>query len=342
MDSREPLHHGGRLGEAARRWGIPREQWLDLSTGINPYSWPVPVIPGAVWQRLPEDDDGLADILRSWSGAPQAASCLPVPGSQSVIQTLPRLREPCRVGVPVPGYEEHARCWAQSGHTIVPVDPSRADDDEQWLDELDVLVWINPNNPTGDRRNRSQLLHWHDRLCERGGWLVIDEAFLLPDEFSDSLASAADREGLVVLKSLGKFFGLAGLRAGAVFGDRHIVSALEAHLGPWSLSHPARFVMAKVLEDRVWPAEMQVRLRDHSGRLDSLLKSAGLPLSAGTALFRYVDVANAHAIADGLAEQGILVRRFDNPAALRFGLPGAERDWARLESALASLLGSAG
>jgi cobalamin biosynthetic protein CobC len=60
------LEHGGRLREAARRYGIPLDAWLDLSTGINPGPWPVPAIPVSAWARLPEDDDGLIDAARAY------------------------------------------------------------------------------------------------------------------------------------------------------------------------------------------------------------------------------------------------------------------------------------
>ncbi|MBS7676289.1 aminotransferase class I/II-fold pyridoxal phosphate-dependent enzyme, partial [Vibrio cholerae] len=84
-----------------------------------------------------------------------------------------------------------------------------------FLDSLDVLVVVNPNNPTGLSLSPQRLLDWHSRLAQRGGWLVVDEAFIdvTPDL---SLASHADQVGLIVLRSFGKFFGLAGVRLGFV------------------------------------------------------------------------------------------------------------------------------
>ncbi len=79
------LEHGGRLNAAIKRWGIPRQQWLDLSTGINPVSWPVPEIPARLWQRLPEADDGLNEIIRHSYAAPASADCEPVSGSQAAL-----------------------------------------------------------------------------------------------------------------------------------------------------------------------------------------------------------------------------------------------------------------
>ncbi len=337
MSPDERLEHGGRLGEAVRRWGIPRHDWLDLSTGINSIGWPVPEIPASVWQRLPEDDDDLETEIRRWSGAPSSAGCLPVSGSQAAIQMLPGLRKPCRVGIPAPGYQEHAHCWSRAGHEVVPVPlnslASDAEDDSHWLASLDVLVWINPNNPTGLRVSRERLLSWHEQLHVHSGWLVVDEAFM--DGSGESLLPIADKPGLVVLRSLGKFFGLAGLRAGAVIGDPEITHRLAIELGPWAISGPARYIMALALSDRSWQIETTARLADASQRLQRLMEDTGLSTVTGTSLFRYCAFQQAEAFADALAREGVLVRRFEDPNALRFGLPGTEAEWQRLSNALA-------
>ncbi|SFR80490.1 L-threonine O-3-phosphate decarboxylase [Marinobacter daqiaonensis] len=325
--------HGGRLIEAARRWGIPPDHWLDLSTGINRKGWKVPPLPPHVWQHLPEEDDGLDQVLREWGGAPGSAGCLPVPGTQAAIQALPLLRSPCRVGVPRPGFSEHARCWALAGHEVVPVPLEQLAGDDGWLDELDVLVWINPNNPTGITVGRDRLLDWHARLVAKGGWLVVDEAFA--DGYGGiSLVPMSSAPGLVVLRSLGKFFGLAGIRAGAVYGEAAITGALQSTLGPWALSHPARYLMARALKDKRWQSHTAERLQLDSERLDQCLRQAGLPPTAGTLLFRYLPHPNARLMAESLARQGVLVRYFETPSALRFGLPGDAFEWERLERTL--------
>lgn len=247
---------------------------------------------------------------------------------------LPRLRSACRVGVPALGYQEHRYNWVVAGHTVTEIrDEQLAGSDENWLDELDVVVWINPNNPTGQAIDSARLLRWHDRLRQRGGWLVVDEAFA--DATPElSVGCATDRPGLVVMRSLGKFFGLAGLRAGAVVGHADIVEPLGAHMGPWSVSGPARFIMGRALADIQWQVSTTERLLSESQRLSDCLSRNGFEGATGTALFRYVRHQRAADIASGLAKRGVLVREFEDPAALRFGLPGSERDWARLEQAL--------
>lgn len=331
------LEHGGRLGAAARCFGIPRVDWLDLSTGIAPWPYPLPAVPAEVWQRLPEADDGLDEVVIARFGAPGLA----VPGTQAALQWLPRLRLPTgrpeatavprwgaasaserggllfppgRVALPAPIYAEHPAAWQAAGHTLVA-----------WEAPSDYAVLCNPNNPTGQRYTRAELLQRAKLLS----LLVVDEAFLV--EEADSLAGEA--ENVVVLKSLGKFFGLAGLRSGVVFGPPALRESLRAALGPWAVSHPARWAARQALADTAWQAAQRERLITASRRLAELLEAHGLA-NTGTALFRYAPTPRAAALCEALARRAILVRRFDAPSALRFGLPGDEAGWQRLANAL--------
>lgn len=329
-----PLEHGGRLRETAARYGIPLADWLDLSTGINPSGWPVPAVPASVWARLPEDDDGLERAAAAYY---QAEDPLPVAGSQAAIQALPRLRPPGRVGVPAIGYQEHARAWQCAGHTLVQLPDGHPEDLlGEGLAGLDVLLVINPNNPTGRRWPIATLLDWHARLAARGGWLLVDEAFMdmTPEQ---SLAPYTGRPGLIVLRSLGKFFGLAGARVGFVLGPPDLRAALRSTLGPWTLTGPARLIARLALADRAWQEAARAALGRASRRLDDLLVEYDLPPSGGSQLFQWVRTPHARMIQHALARRGIWVRRFDDPASLRFGLATEERDWQRLESALRGL-----
>ena len=201
----------------------------------------MPPVPD-LWSRLPEDDDGLEQAAARYYGT---GNLLPVAGSQAAIQALPRLRPPGRVGVIAPGYGEHAHAWrgpdTRSGRC-------RSTAIEAALPDLDVLVLIHPNNPTGARFPRADLLRWHGTLAARGGWLVVDEAFMdaTPEE---SLADLSPRPGLIVLRSLGKFFGLAGARVGFVLADPAVTRPLAALLGPWTIAAPSRWVAAQALAD---------------------------------------------------------------------------------------------
>ena len=323
------LEHGGRLRQAARQYGIALGDWLDLSTGLAPQPWPLPFLPAEAWARLPEDDDGLAEVAAACYGA---AHALPVAGSQAAIQALPVLRAPGRVGVLDPGYGEHAQAWSNGGHRVLRLS---ADAIEAQLDGLQVLVLANPNNPTGETFAPGQLLDWHARLQARGGWLLVDEAFAdcTPEL---SLASHSHRPGLIVLRSFGKFFGLAGIRLGFVLAEPALLHRLHARLGPWAVSGPARALGRQALSAENGAARRQraAELQQQGRRLAQLLAKYGLPPSGGTALFQWVGTAQASALHAFLARRGILVRRFAQPASLRFGLPPDEPGWQRLETAL--------
>ena len=323
------LEHGGRLRRAAQRYGIPQDDWLDLSTGISPWSWldehrfePT----RAAWTRLPEPDDALADAARTYYGAP----ALPVAGSQAAIQVLPRLRTASRVGVLTPSYAEHALAWRNADHAVRRLGPREI---EAALDTLDVLVLVQPNNPDGTRFARAQLLDWHRRLSTRDGWLVVDEAFV-DAEPEWSLAAETSRPGLIVLRSLGKFFGLAGARVGFVLAEQTLRAALDDRLGPWTLAGPARELASRVLRDSDWQTRQRLRLTAASEQLATLMRDAGLAPQGACALFQWIRTARAAALHEALATQGILTRLFDDPVSLRFGLLRTDADRLRLHTAL--------
>ncbi|MHB1870032.1 MAG: threonine-phosphate decarboxylase CobD [Steroidobacteraceae bacterium] len=324
------LEHGGRLRRAAQRHGIALEQWVDLSTGVNPASWCGIDVPRSAWARLPEDEDGLLAAAQRYYAANHV---LPVAGSQAAIMHLPGLRAPGRVGVLAPSYAEHALRWRQAGHQVTPLSLAEC---ACAADDLDVLVLVNPNNPTGERIARARLLDWHTRLAARGGWLVIDEAFADADP-TDSLAACTERGGLIVLRSLGKFFGLAGARVGFVLAEAQILGALEERLGPWTIAAPARLLAEHALADRAWQSAMREQLLAQSARLAALLRRCGLPPAGGCSLFQWVMSDAAATTHDVLARAGILTRLFETPSGLRFGLPAREAHWERLERALGAV-----
>lgn len=322
------LEHGGRLRAAAERYRIPLADWVDLSTGINPRAYPVPALPPEVWQRLPESNDGLEAAAAAYYGS---AGLLPVAGSQAAIQALPACFAPGRVITLAPTYAEHPHAWRE--HQVCAL-PAAAIADA--VDSADTLLLVQPNNPDGQRFSREQLLAWHADLAARGGRLIVDEAFLDAEPMA-SLVPLAGQPGLVVLRSVGKFFGLAGARVGFVFAEPALLARLADRLGPWAVSGPARAVTAVALADRPWQAEARQRLNAASARLAALLDRHGLAGGGGTALFQWRPLPDAAAVHARLAEQAILTRLFETPAGLRFGLPGPETEWARLEAALSRL-----
>ena len=323
--------HGGDLTEATRLYGEPAEGWLDLSTGINPHSYAVPAPDPEAWQRLPEEADGLGEATAAFYGT---SELLAVPGSQAAIGALPRLRSPCRVAVLWPTYAEHAHRWQRAGHAVERVG---ADGLEEAARKADVLVIANPNNPDGRRFDPGDLLRWLRNLQSRDGWLVVDEAFAdaVPGL---SLVAEAGTPGLVVLRSLGKFFGLAGARVGFVAAPEGLRRALAEELGPWAVAGPSRLVARAALADGAWQVRARQALEERSARLDELLRAAGMPPAGGTPLFQWVATGRAAEIHGQLAHAGVWTRLFREPAGLRIGLPGAEEEWERLGRALRTIV----
>lgn len=325
------LEHGGNLVFAAQKYGIPMDAWLDLSTGINPDHYPIPAIPNHVWQRLPDEHDGLIEAARHYYGC---ASILPTAGSQAALQVLPKLRPPCKVAMPSTMYQEHAHAWQSQGHTVHFFTDTP---DAAIVNQADVVLLCNPNNPTGERFSPATLLAWHVALAEHSGWLVVDEAFMDATP-SESIAAHAHLEGLFVLRSLGKFFGLAGARVGFLIAAERYLTRVQELIGPWPMAGASRYIATQALLDTQWQVQTRDALLSASHRLQLLLAHSGLEPQGGTALFHYVAHPNARMMQDQLAKQGVWTRGFHAPAALRFGLPAdhssTNHQWSKLEVAL--------
>ena len=327
--------HGGDLAWAARRFGVPADGWLDLSTGINPWGYPVPRLPKAVWRDLPsaEDRTRLAATAATTYGVGEGGRVVAAAGSQALIELLPRVVEgAARVAVVSPTYGEHALRWRATGHEVIEAPDLEA---AVGLDP-DVLVLANPNNPDGRRTPVKALAAVIEAQGARGGVVVVDEAFadVAPDV---SVAGLAGSPGLVVLRSIGKFHGLAGMRLGFALTAPDLAERLEAGLGPWAVSGPAIAVGTKALADAKWTRRTRKTLAEQAARLDADLTEAGLPVVGGTALFRLARAPRAWALFEHLGFHGILVRAFaDRPDWLRLGLPPDDAARARLKAALAS------
>ncbi len=322
------LEHGGQLRKAATDYEIPLSEWLDLSTGINPLGWPIPPeLPRQIWNRLPEDNDGLHQAAQTYY---QASRLLAVAGSQASIQALPKLRKPSTVLISTPAYAEHAHAWRIAGHRVRLCAETPT---EREIHDHDVVVIVNPNNPTGRLLPSDTLLRWHHTLQQKGGWLIVDEAFIdtTPEH---SLAQHTPEQGLIVLRSLGKFFGLAGARVGFVLAESTLLTQLNEALGPWCISGPSRYIAQSALRDTQWQRHTREALQTAQTRLNGLWAQHGLTPSGNVALFQWVHTSKAFEIFEAFAHQGILLRYFPEPASIRCGLPETEADWNRLETAL--------
>lgn len=332
QDPPEAIVHGGDLDAIGRRYPDAPRPWIDLSTGINPVPYPIPTFAPESWARLPTktDERALLSAAAARYGVSDATLITAAPGTQALLQVLPRLRPRSTVAVLAPTYEEHARCWQRCGHRV------HLTEDVGQLADADVAVVVNPNNPTGRLLSRDALAGLAATLRRRDGLLIVDEAFVDLNPAEASLAGELP-PATIVLRSFGKVYGLAGARLGFAISTEDVAQQLRDELGPWAVSGPALAIGTSALADHDWLAQARARLTNECARLDQLLTRSGCTLIGGTPLFRLVTSANAPDLADRLARHGIHVRRFPSqPGWLRFGLPGAEADWQRLAQALRS------
>ena len=320
----KPAAHGGDLSAIRRRFPDAPEPWIDLSTGINPVPYPVADLPAEIWSRLPTHAAEQALLATAaWRyGVGDPATIVAAPGTQALIQLLPRLVPRSRVAIVGPTYAEHEVCWRRQGHDVA-VAADLAD-----ADGVEVVVVVNPDNPTG------RLFTPQELRAAKTSLLVVDEAFidLLPPEASlagDLPANA------IVLRSFGKAYGLAGVRLGFAVAPSRFAGHLKDELGPWAVSGPAFEIGRMALDDGAWLQAAAQRLSVDRQRLDALLVAAGFTLLGGTPLFCLASHPEAARRVDSLGRAGIHVRAFaDEESWLRFGLPGDEEGFRRLAAAL--------
>jgi cobalamin biosynthetic protein CobC len=328
-----PLAHGGDLDAARKLFPGAPEPFLDLSTGINPHAYPYPIqdLAPEDFAHLPSPAElkRLMDCAASAYGAPSEGNVVPGPGGQILMTLAARLMSPGRAAVIGPTYAEHARAASLAGHAVMTVHETAP------LGDANLAIVVNPNNPDGRVFAKKDLLRVAERQRAQGGLLIVDEAFMDAGHSNESLSPHVEDANVIVLRSFGKFFGLAGLRLSFALAPRSLADRLRASLGPWPVSGPAVAIGTRALSDQHWIAQTRAYLAAAARRLTTTFENAGLESVGGTDLFHLIRTPDAQQVFERLGRAGIFVRRFDEqPQWLRFGLPGAEEDWQRLESAL--------
>jgi cobalamin biosynthetic protein CobC len=320
------LRHGGHLDAARRTWPAAPEPWLDLSTGLNPQPYDAPRASDAQRARLPLTTDlhALRDAAAAAFDVDDPTRVFTVAGAETALRALPLLGLGTSVALDPLLYASHEAAWRAAGAQIVAPD-----------EEADIRILINPANPTGAITNVATIRDIADRQAARGGWLVIDESFA--DADPEVSVALWPHPRLIVLRSFGKFFGLAGLRLGFVVTDPSLRERIHALCGDWPVSADAIVAGTQAYRDQVWIQQTRQRLADDALRLDGLLRQAGFDIVGGTNLFRLTRSPDAALRFEQLAEQGILTRPFpQRPDWIRFGLPPAD-SWGRLATSLERL-----
>ena len=331
-DPNAATEHGGDIAAARRLFPDAPQPFIDLSTGINPDAYPLPPLDAKVFARLPDSAAQLrlCKIAAQTYGAPSVAHVVCAPGTQILLPLVTALVPAGRAAILGPTYSEHAQAAAQAGHAVL---------DARHMDELhgaNLAIVVNPNNPDGRIIAKEELLALADALGARGGLLLVDEAFMDVGPPGASLAGNIDRGNVVVLRSFGKFFGLAGLRLGFAVAAPKLAAKLNRTLGPWAVSGPAIAIAEQAVADIVWIEATRARLQCAAQKLDQVLIDSGVEVIGGTSLFRLVRTRRADELFQHLGSNGIIVRAFrEQPTWLRFGIPH-ESNWDRLRLALTS------
>jgi cobalamin biosynthetic protein CobC len=266
-----------------------------------------------------------------------------VPGSSWAIQTLPLVL--CQqypfikqVLLPKKGYSEHKRAWQTQGVSIVQYHDLPS---EEQLQACDVCVLINPNNPSTQLCSVQTVLNIAKQLQHNSGMLIVDEAFI--DTQPQCSVLAYRGENTIVLRSLGKFFGLAGLRVGSIMANETILQSCQSLLPPWALSHPARYISQQALQDGPWINKTIMHLQQQAEKLAALCKHnlehaafecAVLHTDLFVSLF-FDSKTSALDYHHRLCQQGIYTRLLDDQCGIRIGLPeNTQAHWQRLEHGL--------
>jgi len=329
-------HHGGRLCVARSLFPDAPQPWIDLSTGINPSSYPAPRASARERSRLPEPTEiaKLEAVAAAAFGVDDPARVVATAGTESALRLLPYLLKTTSAVVAGPTYGSHADAWTRAGvETSVVGDaelPTRAAANT-------VMTVVSPNNPDGRVLGQAQLQPLHDSLQANDGVLIVDEAFadLEPVHSVAALAGTARAPRMIVLRSFGKFYGLAGVRLGFVIASTALATQLRRMLGDWPVSVDALRAGLAAYADEAWATKTRQRLHRAAHRLDKLLISGGMTIVGGTSLYRLARAQNARARFTQLLSHGILVRPFDyDSTLLRFGLPHGATDWRRVANAL--------
>lgn len=318
------IEHGGNLEAAIKTYGGKRAEWLDLSTGISPFTPHIPDIPVRIWRDLPDPSDvsQLETKAKEFYGA--QLSCRAIPGSQFIIERLPELL-PGPVGILEPTYGEYAHGFDLRGLAYQSLDRLAL------VDGVKSLILANPNNPTGQFYTPDRLLELANDLSSRGGVLVVDEAFCGLADRDSLLPLANQANNLIILRSIGKVFGLAGLRMGFVFASAPLMGKISHMIGPWAVSNPAMFITDYLMRETGILHKLRADIIKRHAAMVEIFEGARLQIEGQTPLFTLIAHERAQELHEYLLKNRIYVRKFAYHAHwLRFGLTKDPKDDQRL------------
>ena len=318
------IEHGGNLDKAISFYGGKESEWIDLSTGINPNSYPIPKLSISDWRSLPTKTEikDLESIIKSKQKI--SSEIIMVPGAQMAINFLPFLLkgEGTEVRILTPTYNEYNYCFTNTGFKVNSCQKFNQ------LFNSDIAIIVNPNNPDGKIYEINELFE----LSKSVKILIVDESFIDSVE-CDSIVNQLNEDvsNIIVIRSFGKFFGLAGLRLGYVFSGKEIIRKFKRFFGPWQISKMSVKIATIAFSDDVWIKKTKNNLNEKANAIDNLMKKINWKITGGTNLFRLYSTSNSDLAQKLLAEKFIWSRKFSySKKWIRLGIPN-ERDFKKLK-----------
>jgi threonine-phosphate decarboxylase len=263
--------HGGDVREVAEQLGIDPSEILDFSANINPRGLPPPALErlsqGLLGMYPDRSARRLREALSKKLSVPPEAIVVG-PGAEALLTPVLRCLRASRALVPVPAFGEYRRVCAQENIEFIPFLLERAecfrlpvDRFCQRVEGVNVVLVNNPHNPSGSLLDAEDVRRILEAITSRGGTLVLDEAFVDYAPDASLTADAASRAGLIVIRSLTKFYGCPALRVGYAVARPETVQKVASYLPAWPITQLAADALAEAVEDRSY-AEASLREND--------------------------------------------------------------------------------
>lgn len=322
------VEHGGRVYEAARRWGIELHQVLDFSANINPLGPPQAVLSAIENSLTPTSLRVYPDATAFLSAIVNKHHLMPDEivvgsGAASLIFAVIHALSPKRVLILDPAFVEYSRASAavnaQITTALLTEERGFTPDFASLVRtikerQVDLVILNSPHNPTGALYPRDALLSLIDAAEEYNTAVLLDEAFIDYTPQASLVSHAATKPHLIVLRSLTKFYAMPGLRIGYAVCNAKVAGRIREQIDPWSVSTVALEAGRAALAEAGFEAEScrfnAIAREEFAGAL----RSIGLEVlpSAANFLLAKLPQSSGGDLQSWLESERILIRRCDS------------------------------
>ena len=322
--------HGGNIKEVAGKYGIDELSIIDFSSNINPLG-----LSASAREAIIRGIDGVVNYPDSQSSALvhtlashhsiAAENILTGNGATELIYLIPRALKPEKALIVAPAFSEYERALRLTGckvdHFLLNEEKGFAIDTTPLFAAMEKgynVLWLaSPSNPAGSLTPKKIILEIAHRAADLGITLIVDEAFIDYSE-SDSVKNEIHNfDNLIVLRSITKFFALAGLRIGYLFGHDKIIRNLKQYKEPWSLNSLGEAAALASISDKTYIEEsLLVIEKERNYLIKELQHIRGIKLYSPAANYILIKINNgmsANLLQERLLkEHHILIRDCSN------------------------------